>query len=51
MITKLNEMNKDFGNYLNLLKFPNSKKNSFRRNYRRKYGILNSKTKTGGFVI
>ena len=50
-ITKLNEMNKGFGNYLNLLKFPNSNKNSFCGNYIRKYGILNSKTKTKGLVI
>ena len=29
------------GNYLNFLEFPNSKKNSFHRNYMRKYGISN----------
>ena len=31
---------KYLGNYLNWLQFANSKKNSFRRNWMRKYGIL-----------
>ena len=32
--------------YLNLPQFPNSKKNSFRRNYSRKYGTQNIRSST-----
>ena len=41
--TDLNILTLYLGTYLNLLQFPNSKKNSFRGNYMRKYGIFTEK--------